>query len=205
MRDHKKMYGIYMRAGFLIAIGLIIALFLTLPYAEPEPYRLKQEVVGIINEIMIEIDKQTESIDNTERPKPPPAVTPATNPEDGVETINPTDLVENFIPTNPTGPDIEIIQYYKVEIKPQPISLPEPEYPPLAIKAGIEGKTVVKMLVDIDGSVIDVEILKTSGNPLLDEAAANAAKKSKFTPAKQRDRFVRVWVARMYEFTLKKG
>ncbi|MGB9720004.1 MAG: energy transducer TonB [bacterium] len=205
MRDHKKMYGIYIRAGFLIAIGLIIAFFLTLPYAEPEPYKLKQEVVGIINEVTMQIDKQIEPIDNTERPKPQPAVTPADNPDDGVETINPTDLVENIIPTNPIGPDIEIVPYYKVEVKPQPISMPAPEYPPLAVKAGIEGKVVVKMLVDIDGSVIAVEIIKSSENQMLDESAISAAKKSKFTPAKQRDKSVRVWVVRQIEFKLKNG
>ncbi|MEO0190684.1 MAG: energy transducer TonB, partial [candidate division WOR-3 bacterium] len=203
MRDHKKMYGIYIRAGFLIAIGLIIALFLTLPYAEPEPYKLKQEVVGLINEITMQIENQIEPIDNIERPKPPPTVAAASNPDEGVETINPTNLVENIIPTTPTGPDIEVIPYYRVEVKPQPISMPAPIYPPLAAKAGIEGKVVVKMLVDIDGSVIAVEIIKSSGNQMLDQSAVEAAKQSKFTPAKQRDKLVRVWVVRQIEFKLK--
>ncbi|MEO0206695.1 MAG: energy transducer TonB [candidate division WOR-3 bacterium] len=205
MRDHKRMYGIYIRAGFLIAIGLIIAFFLTLPYAEPEPYKLKHEVVGMINEITMQIDKQIEPIDNTERPKPPPAVTPADNPDEGITTITSTNFTQNIIPLNPVGPDVEIVPYYKVEIKPQPISMPAPVYPQLAAKAGIEGKTVVKMLVDIDGSVIAVEILKSSGNTMLDESAVNAAKQSKFTPAKQRDKFVRVWVVRQIEFKLKDG
>ncbi len=205
MRDHKRMYGIYLRAGFLTAIGLIITFFLTLPYAEPEPYKLKQEVVGIINEITMQIDKQIEPIDNTDRPKPPPAATPADNPDEGVTTITTTNFTQNIIPINPTGPDIEIVPYYKVEVKPQPISMPMPDYPPLAAKAGIEGKTVVKMLVEIDGTVIDVEIIKSSGNPMLDESAINAARRSKFTPAKQRDKFVRVWVVRQIEFRLKNG
>ncbi len=197
------MYGVYLRASFLIAIGLIIAFFLTLPYAEPEPYKLKQEVVGLINEITMQIDKQIEPIDNIERPKPPPAVTPGSNPDEGVETIDPTNLVENIIPITPTGPDIEIIPYYRVEIKPQPISMPAPTYPPLAAQAGIEGKVVVKMLVDIDGSVLMVEIIKSSGHQMLDESAIAAARQSKFTPAKQRDKLVRVWVVRQIEFKLK--
>ncbi len=203
MRDHKIMYGIYIRAGFLIAIATIIVFFLSLPYAEPEPYKLKHEVVGLINEITMQIDKQIEPIDNTVRPKPPQAVTPADNPDEGELTIAPTDLIEHIISTNPAGPEIEIVPYYKVEVKPQPISMPAPEYPQLAAKAGIEGKTVVKMLVDTDGSVIGVEILKSSGNAMLDESAVAAAKQSRFTPAKQRDKFVRVWVVRQIEFKLK--
>ncbi len=205
MRDHKKSYSIYLRAGFLVAIGMLIAFFLTLPYAEPEPYKLSHEVVGIINEITMQIDKQIEEIDNTARPKPPQVVTPADKPDEGENTITQTIFTENIIPINPVGPDIEIVPYYRVEIKPQPISMPAPEYPPLAAKAGIEGKTVVKMLVDTDGSVIAVEILKSSGNQMLDESAVNAAKKAKFTPAKQRDKFVRVWVVRQIEFKLNNG
>ncbi|MCX7995225.1 MAG: energy transducer TonB [candidate division WOR-3 bacterium] len=203
MSDHKKMYGIYLRAGFLTAICMIIFLFLTIPYAEPEPYKLKHEIVGLINEITIEINKQAEPVNNETKPKPPPPVAPASDPQDGVSTINPTDLIENFIPTRPAGPEIEIVPYSKVEIKPQPVYMPAPDYPTLAIKAGIEGKTVVKMLVDVDGSVIAAEILKSSGNGMLDESALDAAKKSRFTPAKQRDRFVRVWVVRQYEFKLR--
>lgn len=205
MRDHKTSYGIYLRVGFLIAIALLIAFFLTMPYAEPEPYKLSHEVVGIINEITMQIDKQIEEIDNTTRPKPPQVVTLADKPDEGENTITTTTFTENIIPINPVGPDIEIVPYYKVEIKPQPILMPAPEYPALAVKAGIEGKTVVKMLVDTDGSVIAVEILKSSGNQMLDESAVNAAKKSKFTPAKQRDKCVRVWVVRQIEFKLKNG
>lgn len=205
MIDHKTSYGIYLRVGFLIAIGLLIAFFLTMPYAEPEPYKLSHEVVGIINEITMQIDKQIQKIDNTVRPKPPQVVTPAENPDEGVNTIVSTTFTENIIHTNPVGPEIEIVPYYKVEIKPQPISMPAPEYPSLAVKAGIEGKVVVKMLVDTDGSVIAVEIIKSSGNQMLDESAISAAKRAKFTPAKQRDRFVRVWVVRQIEFKLNNG
>ncbi len=103
---------------------------------------------------------------------------------------------------SPSGPDIEVVSYYKVEVKPEPINAPVPDYPDLARKAGIEGKAVVKMLVDIDGSVIEVQILKSSGNQMLDEAAIAAARRSKFTPAKQRDKLVRVWVSKPFDFKL---
>jgi len=203
MKDHKRAYGIYLRVSILLAILIVLALFLSLPYAEPEPYKLTREVVGIINEVSIQIDKQTEQIDNKTKPEPPEVAISADNPDEGVITISPADLQENIIPTNPVGPDIEIVPYYRVEIKPQPVSMPTPEYPPLAKKAGIEGKVVVKMLIDIDGKVIDTQVLKSSGSEILDESAISAARKSLFTPARQRDRFVRVWVIRAIEFKLK--
>ncbi len=203
MRDHKRTYGVYLRAGILVAILIILTLFLSLPYAEPEPYRLTREVVGIINEIKMEIDKQTVPVDKTPRPKPPKAVIPADNPDEGITTITPTALIEDIIPTKPVGPDIEILPYQVVEIKPQPVYMPMPQYPSLALQAGIEGKTVVRMLVDVDGRVIDVQVIKSSGSSLLDESAVSAARNATFTPARQRDRLVRVWVARMIEFKIK--
>lgn len=73
-----------------------------------------------------------------------------------------------------------------------------------AKKNKIEGTTVVKMLIDIDGTVADVEILKSSGSTLLDQAAIDAALRSKWKPAehfyKGKNYKVRVWVSRPYKF-----
>jgi protein TonB len=114
-------------------------------------------------------------------------------------------LIEDIIHISPIQPDIEIVPYYKVEVKPQPVNIPKPVYPSIAIKAGIEGQTVVKALVDIDGSIIQTQILKSSGNQLLDQAALEAAMKAKFTPARQRDKMVRVWVSIPIKFVLTQG
>jgi protein TonB len=144
--------------------------------------------------------------------EPPPAERPKVAveaesevAEEAVETIAVTEFEEDLIRTMPTGPEIEIVPYYKVEVKPQPINIPLPQYPELARQAGIEGQAVVKALVDVDGSIMAVQILKSSGNQLLDEAALAAARKSKFTPAKQRDKFVRVWVSIPIRFHLTGG
>ena len=72
----------------------------------------------------------------------------------------------------------------------------------MARTAGIEGQAVVEALVDVDGSVADARILKSSGNTSLDQAAVDAALRSKFSPAKQRDKAVRVWVSIPFRFTL---
>lgn len=125
--------------------------------------------------------------------------------EEAVETIAATEFQEDLIRTVPTGPEIEIVPYYKVEVKPQPVNIPKPQYPDLARRAGIEGTTVVKALVDIDGSIIEVKVLKSSGNQMLDQAALAAARRAKFTPAKQRDKYVRVYVSIPMRFQLTGG
>jgi TonB family protein len=94
------------------------------------------------------------------------------------------------------------VPFYKVEVKPTPISVPVPVYPDIVRTAGIEGSCVVEALLDLDGSVMDARVLKSSNNVTLDAAAVDAAKLAKFTPAKQRDKPVRVWVSIPYRFTL---
>jgi len=200
MRDLKMMYGVYLRVGMFSSLIIVILVFLFVPYAEPEPYKLKAEVITMVEEITAEIEKYEEPPPK-ERPKV--AVEAESEAiEEAVETIATTEFQEDLIRTIPTGPEIEIVPYYKVEVKPKPIYNPIPKYPELAKQAGIEGTTVIKMLVDIDGTVSEVKILKSSGNQMLDQAALVAAKQSKFTPAKQRDKFVRVWVSRPFRFLL---
>lgn len=203
MRDHKAMYGVYLRAGLLSSLILFILGFLFVPYAEPEAYKLKREIVTMVEEISAQMEKFEEP-PPMERPKV--AVEAESEvAEEAVETIADTEFEEDLIRTMPTGPEIEIVPYYKVEVKPQPIFQPKPRYPDLARRAGIEGQAVVKALVDIDGSVMEVQILKSSGNQMLDEAALAAARQWKFSPAKQRDKFVRVYVSIPVNFRLVDG
>jgi len=201
MRDHKLMYGVYFRTGMLLGIIILILLFLFVPYAEVEPYKLRKEIVTMVEQISAEIEKYEEP-PPVERPKVAVAAAATEVAEEAVETIATTEFREDIIRTQPTGPEIEVIPYAKVEVKPKPISIPKPEYPELARKAGIEGKAIVEAIVDTDGSVMDARIFKSSGNPMLDEAAIAAARRSKFTPAKQRDMFVRVRVNIPFDFKL---
>lgn len=203
MRDHKMMYGVYLRAGMLASLVIFILGFLFVPYAEPEAYKLKREIVTMVEQISAQMEKFEEP-PPLERPKV--AVEAESEvAEEAVETIAATEFQEELIRTMPTGPEIEIVPYYKVEVKPQPVFQQKPRYPDLARRAGIEGQTVVKALVDIDGSVMDVQVLKSSGNQMLDEAALAAARQWKFSPAKQRDKFVRVYVSIPINFRLVEG
>jgi protein TonB len=201
MRDHKLLYGVYLRVGLLSSIIIIILLFLLVPYAQPEPYKLKRDIVTMVEEIAAQMEK-LEGPPPAERPKVAIEAGSDVAAEEIVETIAATDFEEGLVRTSPTGPDIETVPYYKVEVKPKPIFQQKAGYPELARRAGIEGQSVVMALVDIDGSIMDVQILQSSGNQMLDEAALAAARQWKFTPAKQGDKFVRVYVSIPMNFRL---
>ncbi len=96
----------------------------------------------------------------------------------------------------------EIIPYYRADVKPVPISMPSPRYPEKARQLGIQGTTIVQMLIDVTGRIMDVIIIKSSGSELLDKAAFDAAMKATFTPAEFYGRKVRVWVSCPIKFQL---
>jgi protein TonB len=61
---------------------------------------------------------------------------------------------------------------------------PAPSYPREALMAGIEGTVVLKVLVDVDGTPLSVDIERSSGNRRLDDAAKRQVlRKWKFRPA----------------------
>ncbi|HDQ99081.1 MAG TPA: energy transducer TonB [candidate division WOR-3 bacterium] len=133
-----------------------------------------------------------------ERPQMPVAA--ESEEEIEAEVAAETDFSE--IIKRPIDTDIPVVPFWRVEVKPEPISVPTPAYPEMARQAGIEGQVVVAAMVDIDGSIISAEVMKSSGNTSLDNAAIEAAYRAKFTPARQRDRPVRVQVSIPYRFSL---
>lgn len=55
-------------------------------------------------------------------------------------------------------------------------------YPRIALDRGIEGVVKLKISLDGQGNITEVEILESSGNSALDEAAVTAAKKTNLKP-----------------------
>jgi TonB family protein len=64
-------------------------------------------------------------------------------------------------------------------------------YPKAAQESGIEGLVLVSFVVETDGSTSGIRVLK-SLHPLCDEAAAEAIAETRFTPARQNGKKVRV-------------
>jgi protein TonB len=78
-------------------------------------------------------------------------------------------------------------------------------YPEIARRAGVEGMVVVQVLIDTKGNVNDTKVAKSLGNNGCDEAAIAAIKKTKWKPALQRDKPVKVWVSIPVIFKLKEA
>lgn len=130
-------------------------------------------------------------------------------------TATQTELSMSSTSTSTTGGDSVVItrpedmipkfnEFVAYDTPPAPLETPHPEYPPMAKQAEQEGTVIVQILLDLDGSVMQTRVARSSQIAALDEAAVEGAKKFKFTPAKQRDKPVRVWVSMPIVFRLEK-
>lgn len=194
-----RYYAVALRVGAVGALVICLGAFLFLPREfVVKPYQLRRSIEMVMEALPPQLEKMAEE----PKVEKPAAVPVAAESEAEVEasTIETTTFTEVVKKTTDT--DIPVVPFWKVEVKPKPIDIKVPNYPEMARTAGIEGQAVVEALVDVDGRVADARILKSSGNVSLDQAAVEAAMRSTFTPAKQRDQAVRVWVSIPFRFTL---
>jgi protein TonB len=154
--------------------------------------------------LIVEVIPPTEQ--NPPPPKPKPPMIPVEADDDDMSdpvTIDFLELQDDWIseqarPVIPVDTS-DVFDFVAVSEKPKKIKSVAPVYPDLAQRAGVTGQVVVKVLIDKKGNIEKAEILKSV--PMLDEAALAAAWQLKFSPGKQRDRFVKVWMAVPFNFT----
>lgn len=109
-------------------------------------------------------------------------------------------------PTQPSEPD-EPVVFIVVEEDPEPVGglaalQRQIRYPELARKAGVEGRVFLQFVVDEEGFVSDVVVLKGIGAGC-NEEAVRVLSEARFTPGKQRGRAVRVRMSLPISFRLR--
>lgn len=196
----KFFYPVTVRTFGLVGILILVAGFLFFPRLNTQAV-LDEGPQIVIEQIDIPETQQFE------RPPPParPSVPIESESEDLPEdvTIEETEL-ESFEawdapPPPPEGPRVRFIPY---DEPPKPLTPINPEYPEIAQEAGIEGTVIIQVFVDEKGRVKETIVLKGIPNTGLDEAAIEAIRKTRFKPAKQRERPVGVWISIPVNFKL---
>lgn len=79
----------------------------------------------------------------------------------------------------------------------------KPQYPESARQNGVQGTSVLKALVLVDGSIGKVRVEESAGHPDLDRAATEAVKKWRFEPARRGSESIAVWVLLPVRFELR--
>ncbi len=96
-------------------------------------------------------------------------------------------------------------EFVLLELEPAPLNMTELSgmigYPRLAKEAEIEGKVIIRVLVDEQGNYVRHMIIKDP-NPLLTNAVASKIHNLRFTPGIQKGKPIKVWVTIPFDFKL---
>jgi len=103
------------------------------------------------------------------------------------------------VPSRDSAPTGAISQY----ARPQGGYQVRPSYPSTARRLGIQGTSLLKVHVLVDGRVGDVVVQESAGHPDLDLAAADAVRRWRFEPARRGKDPVSMWVLLPVEFRLR--
>ncbi len=205
----KAKYGKVIRISLILSLLLLTTVLIAVPRMEQKETEIEQPNVQIEN---VEIPETQQY----ERPPAPsrPTVPVASESEDIAEdvTIEETTFQEFEAseappPAPEEGPKVKFIPY---DEPPELIGGMQAlqraiKYPEIAKEAGVEGTVIVQAFINKEGNVEEVVIVKGVPKTGLNEAAIEAVQRTKWKPAKQRDRAVGVWYSIPIVFRLKTG
>jgi protein TonB len=93
-------------------------------------------------------------------------------------------------PEYPERPDPKV--FVALDELPKEVFSPKPEYPELARQANMEGTVILNVLVNREGRVQEIILVRSS--PVFDEAAEQAIRQWRFRPAIMGHEAVPAWV-----------
>ncbi len=208
---------------YFFEIGLIIALLIVFAAFEYKSYdKITVDLSArAVDDTPEEIIPITEQKVKPPPPPPPKQVTKITIVEDDVEVEDEIDIdveadddteMEEYIP--PEDDDEEIVEaeiFTVVEAMPEfPGGMAKLmgylgnniKYPPLAKESGIQGRVFINFVVEPNGSISNVKVLRGIGGGCDEEAIRVVNSMPKWKPGMQRGKPVRVSYNLPVKFTL---
>jgi len=215
--DLEKKKAIFFEIGLILALIIVFAAFEYKDY-DKQTIDLSQRAVDDIPEEIIPI---TEQKVKPPPPPPPKQVTQIKIVEDDVEVDEDIDIdveaddetiIEEYIPPEEDEEGIveaeiftvvesmpefpggmgELMKYLATNIK----------YPPLAKESGIQGRVFINFVVEPDGKISNVKVLRGIGGGCDEEAVRVVESMPKWKAGKQRGKPVRVSYNLPVKFTL---
>lgn len=166
------------------------------PLPPPLESRIQREPIksGLVPKFGTPVPVEDPRIDTT---APFPSVAELESP--GLdEGIGPGTVI---LPEGPIMAEAPPATFVPHEVPPAVAVRVDPIYPPVAIRAELEGNVFVRVWVDRQGKVRSAEVIKSDGE-VFDASALDAVRQWVFTPARMQDRPVSVWVTIPIRFRL---
>ncbi len=96
----------------------------------------------------------------------------------------------------------EVLEFFVVEVKPKVLHAVEPVHPEEALRDSLEGRVFLRFMVNVDGSVSDVRVLRVIGSEVFRQAAIDGISQYRFKPAEHNGKIVPVWMVMPITFRL---
>ena len=190
--------------GIVIALhaGLLILIFAARAVA-PQIVTLPL-VVDLLPAPAAETAPEAKPLPVAAQPQPQkqkPAPVPKARPRP-LETTTSTVAAQNAVATaplseqksSPSGPAPASETLSQARFDADYLRNPAPPYPPLSRRIGEEGRVILRVSVNPQGSADSVDIKTSSGSSRLDESAQKTVRSWKFIPAKRGETAVQSWV-----------
>lgn len=143
------------------------------------------EIQTVEELVIVDDEKEVESVEiNTEDDKNQEIViqAPVEVKQDAEEDVDVVFVVVETMPEFPGGQQA-LFKYLSENVK----------YPVIAQENGIQGRVICQFVVNKDGAIVEVEVVRSGGDPSLDKEAVRVIKSMpKWKPGKQRGKPVRV-------------
>lgn len=206
--DNKK--GIFLEIGMILALGLCIVAF---------SVGQEKKTIEIVEVSGPEIEQELMDVTKVEEPKPQEApvkqsvklITNMINVVKNDVQLDDTFDFQDFEEEEVVIADIEVEEeeiveeqaFVKVEKMPSFMGgdlntfrawvSGEFKIPAIAAENGIQGRVVVKFVIEKDGTIGDIQFLQSPDKVYEDEVRRVLKKSPKWTPGRQRDQIVRVY------------
>lgn len=206
--DLEKKRSLFMMAGYVVALSVVLVAF---------EWKTFERTAGDLGQLVVD-NLEEEIIPITEQEiKPPPPPPPPPPPAPEIEVVDDDVEIEDEVEIQ----DVEADQKTEIKVIAKPVE-EEPQepdfftivedmpafpggdaallkfiasnvvYPPIAKENGITGVVYVSYVVDRDGSIKDVKVVR-GADPFLDKEAVRVVKTLKgYKPGKQRGKPVPV-------------
>ncbi len=144
----------------------------------PPPPPVKE--VEVLNVVEDDVETETIEINSEDNDADTVVIAPPVQVEEEEEEV--VFVIVETMPEFPGGQQA-LFKYLSENVK----------YPAIAQENGIQGRVICQFVVNKDGAIVDVEVVRSGGDPSLDKEALRVIKSMpKWKPGKQRGKAVRV-------------
>lgn len=206
--DLQNKRGLLLEIGLAVALAIVIGAFAW----TPKEKRIEQVDLNyaIVEEEITEITRQDQ------KPPEPPKKVEVKVIADLLQVVTNDTKIETSMTFDEFDEDAEVFQ--EVEVVEEEIVDDEPflivetmpsfqggdlntfrnwvqsnvGFPQIALENGIQGTVVLSFVIEKDGSLTNIQVLRTPDRSLSEEASRVLAKSPKWSPGKQRNQVVRV-------------